>query len=426
MAGLGIGAVIVGVWWVSGRLGHLAEHPLTLEEAFLATNSRRMESLSFVAPVAYTMDWLILFSDTSRVLTLGIVSLFGVVLGSGAVALASGSFRWEGFRDTEDTANHLVGAALMGIGGVTAMGCTIGPGLERREHAGAGQLRGAGRHPGRWLARCCATRPGAWSAAFERSPTARPTWSAVSARCGGCTATRATRQVRAARVAVVGLGGVGSWAAEALARSGVAALVLIDLDHVAESNINRQVQALGATLGQAKVVALRERVADIHPGCAVSAVEEFVDAANWPALLPHDVDAVIDACDQVRAKAALAAWALAGARAFVGVGAAGGKRLAQAVEVADLALVTHDPLLASLRQRLRREHGAARQGHIGLRCVYSREAVLAPDAGGDASAAQGGAALSCQGYGSLVTVTATFGMVAAGEVIAQLLPRDGR
>ena len=234
------------------------------------------------------------------------------------------------------------------------------------------------------------------------------------------------RQVRAARVAVVGLGGVGSWAVEALARCGVAALVLIDLDHVAESNINRQVQALGATLGQAKAVALRERVADIHPGCAVSAVEEFADAANWPALLPHDVDAVIDACDQVRAKAALAAWALAGARAFVGVGAAGGKRLAQAVEVADLAMVTHDPLLASLRQRLRREHGAARQGHIGLRCVYSREAVLAPDAGGDASAAQGGAALSCHGYGSLVTVTATFGMVAAGEVIAQLLPRDGR
>jgi uncharacterized membrane protein YedE/YeeE len=129
LAGLGIGAVIVGVWWVSGRLGYLAEHPLTLEESFLATNSRRMESLSFVAPVAYTMDWLILFSDTSRVLTLGIVSLFGVVLGSNAVALASGSFRWEGFRDTEDTANHLVGATLMGIGGITAMGCTIGQGL---------------------------------------------------------------------------------------------------------------------------------------------------------------------------------------------------------------------------------------------------------------------------------------------------------
>jgi len=129
LAGLGVGAVIVGVWWVSGRMGHLAEHPVTLEESFLATNSRRMESLSFVAPVAYTMDWLILFSDTSRVLTLGIVSTLGVVLGSGATALLGGSFRWEGFAGVEDTANHVVGGVLMGIGGVTAMGCTVGQGL---------------------------------------------------------------------------------------------------------------------------------------------------------------------------------------------------------------------------------------------------------------------------------------------------------
>jgi uncharacterized protein len=129
LAGVGIGAVIVCVWWVSGRLGHLSEHPLTLEPAFLGTNSRRMESLSFVAPVAYTMDWLILFSDTSRVLTLGIVSVFGVVLGSAAVALAGGSFRWEGFAGAEDTANHVVGACLMGVGGVTAVGCTVGQGL---------------------------------------------------------------------------------------------------------------------------------------------------------------------------------------------------------------------------------------------------------------------------------------------------------
>jgi uncharacterized membrane protein YedE/YeeE len=129
LAGVGIGAVIVGVWWGSGRLGFLAEHPVTLEESFLATNSRRMESLSFVAPVAYTMDWLILFSDTSRVLTLGIVSVLGVVLGSAGVALAGGSFRWEGFAGTEDTANHVMGALLMGVGGVTAVGCTVGQGL---------------------------------------------------------------------------------------------------------------------------------------------------------------------------------------------------------------------------------------------------------------------------------------------------------
>jgi uncharacterized protein len=129
LGGLGIGAVVAAVWWVSGRMGHLAEHPQTLEEVFLATNSRTMESLSFVAPVAYTVDWLILFSDTSKTLTLGIVCTLGVIVGSWAVALASRSFRWEGFGGVEDTANHLIGALLMGVGGVTAMGCTIGQGL---------------------------------------------------------------------------------------------------------------------------------------------------------------------------------------------------------------------------------------------------------------------------------------------------------
>jgi len=129
LAGLGLGAVIVGVWWVSGRLGYLSEHPLTLEAVFLATNTQRMESLTFVAPVAYTVDWLILFSDKSKVLTIGIVSTVGVVLGSALVALFTGSFRWEGFAGTEDTANHVVGALLMGVGGVTAMGCTVGQGM---------------------------------------------------------------------------------------------------------------------------------------------------------------------------------------------------------------------------------------------------------------------------------------------------------
>jgi uncharacterized protein len=129
LGGLGIGAVVAAVWWVSGRMGHLAEHPQTLEEVFLATNSRTMESLSFVAPVAYTVDWLILFSDSSKTLTLGIVCTLGVIVGSWVVALASRSFRWEGFGGVEDTANHLVGALLMGVGGVTAMGCTIGQGL---------------------------------------------------------------------------------------------------------------------------------------------------------------------------------------------------------------------------------------------------------------------------------------------------------
>jgi uncharacterized membrane protein YedE/YeeE len=114
---------------VSGRLGFVPEHPATLEPTFLATNSRRMESLSFVAPTAYAMDWLILYSDRGKVLTLGVVAVFGVVAGSALAALAAGSFRWEGFAGTEDTANHVVGALLMGVGGVTALGCTVGQGL---------------------------------------------------------------------------------------------------------------------------------------------------------------------------------------------------------------------------------------------------------------------------------------------------------
>lgn len=226
-------------------------------------------------------------------------------------------------------------------------------------------------------------------------------------------------RVRAASVAVVGLGGVGSWAAEALARSGVAQLVLIDLDHVAESNINRQVQALESTLGMAKAQALKQRIADIHPGCVVHTVEEFASADNWPALLPVPVQGLIDACDQSHAKLALAAWARGSGTAFVTVGAAGGKREAQRVEVADLADATHDPLLASLRQRLRKQ-GAPRQGRIGVRCVFSRESVAAP---ADAACAADGS-LNCHGYGSSVTVTATFGLVAAGELLQLCVARD--
>ena len=117
-------------------------------------------------------------------------------------------------------------------------------------------------------------------------------------------------RIRGAHVAVIGIGGVGSWAAEALARSGVGRLTLVDLDHVAESNINRQIQALGSTLGMAKAEALRQRIADIHPGCEVLCVEDFASADNWPQLLPAPVDLLIDACDQGAAKLALAAWAL--------------------------------------------------------------------------------------------------------------------
>jgi uncharacterized membrane protein YedE/YeeE len=129
LGGVGIGAVIAAMWWVSGRMGYVAEDPNTLQEAFVATNSQRMESLSFVAPIAYSIDWLIFFSDKSKVLTIGIVSTFGVIVGSALTALATRTFRWEGFANAEDTANHIVGGVLMGVGGVTAVGCTVGQGL---------------------------------------------------------------------------------------------------------------------------------------------------------------------------------------------------------------------------------------------------------------------------------------------------------
>ncbi len=129
LAGLGLGLVVAAMWWVSGGLGYVAEHPETLQEAFLATNSARAEALSFVAPMAYTLDWLIFFSDKNKVLTIGVVSVVGVVVGSALCALVTRTFRWEGFGSIEDVGNHLAGAVLMGVGGVTAMGCTVGQGL---------------------------------------------------------------------------------------------------------------------------------------------------------------------------------------------------------------------------------------------------------------------------------------------------------
>lgn len=226
-------------------------------------------------------------------------------------------------------------------------------------------------------------------------------------------------RIRAAHVAVIGIGGVGSWAAEALARSGVGRLTLVDLDHVAESNINRQIHALDSTVGQAKVVAMRERIAQINPACVVNGIEEFVEPANWPQILPAGVDAVIDACDQIKAKTAMAAWARQTRALFVSVGAAGGKRLAHKVDVDDLAHTTHDPLLAQVRYRLRKEHGAPREGKtMGVACVFSREAVAPPDPSCSIDSADG--SLNCHGYGSVVSVTATFGQCAAGWLLDKL------
>jgi uncharacterized membrane protein YedE/YeeE len=129
LTGVAVGAIIVVLWWVSGHLGFVAEHPETLEPVFVGTASGRMEALTFVAPVAHSLDWLMFFSDKSKVLTVGVMSVAGVICGSALSALMSKSFRWEGFANTNDLANHLIGAVMMGVGGVTAMGCTFGQGL---------------------------------------------------------------------------------------------------------------------------------------------------------------------------------------------------------------------------------------------------------------------------------------------------------
>ena len=224
-----------------------------------------------------------------------------------------------------------------------------------------------------------------------------------------------------AHVVVVGVGGVGSWAAEALARSGVSRIGLIDMDHVTESNINRQIHASDANLGRAKVEAMCERIRSYHPSCVVDVIDTFVSPDNWATLLQgmeRQPDGVIDACDQVLAKTALAAWAAASATAFVTVGAAGGKQSAHAVELGDLADVTHDPLLAQLRYRLRKQHGARREGRMGWSCVFSREAVRRPDAHCPSGHVDG--SLNCHGYGSAVSVTATFGFCAAGALMNRL------
>lgn len=223
-------------------------------------------------------------------------------------------------------------------------------------------------------------------------------------------------------VMVVGIGGVGSWAVEALARSGVGRITMVDMDHVAESNINRQIHATELTLGMAKVIAMRERIRSFSPDCQVTCIEEFVDPRNWESLVPPGIHAVIDACDQIRAKTTMAAWAKSQGTLFITVGAAGGKRQAHLVDIGDLATTTHDPLLAQLRYRLRKEHAAPRLGKkIGTCCVFSRESVKVPDA---SCVIEGDGTLNCHGYGSVVSVTATFGQCAAGWILDEIAKNE--
>lgn len=225
----------------------------------------------------------------------------------------------------------------------------------------------------------------------------------------------------AAHVCVVGIGGVGSWVAEALARSAIGRLTLIDLDIVAESNVNRQVHALDANFGKAKVDAMAERIREINPACQVTAIDAFVEADNLEQMLGRGFDYVVDAIDQVRIKVAMIAWCKAHDLPVITSGGAGGQIDPTRITIADLARTIQDPLLSKVRSRLRKEHGFTRDPRrkFGVPAVYSSEPLRYPE---NAACAQPASltGLHCAGFGSAVSVTATFGLFAAGEVLRHL------
>ncbi|HGH6188850.1 TPA: ThiF family adenylyltransferase [Neisseria meningitidis] len=225
-----------------------------------------------------------------------------------------------------------------------------------------------------------------------------------------------------AHVCVVGVGGVGSWAVEALARTGIGRLTLIDLDNVAESNVNRQLHALTGDFGKAKVTALHERVAQINPGCQVFEIEDFVTEDNLPEYFGKGFDFVIDAIDQVRVKAAMAAYFVERKQPFVLSGGAGGQKNPALIQTADLSRVTHDPLLANLRYTLRKRYGFSRDTKANMRvpCVYSTENIVPPQSREACSADAAPQGLSCAGYGASMLVTASFGLYCAQAAVEHI------
>lgn len=220
-------------------------------------------------------------------------------------------------------------------------------------------------------------------------------------------------------VCVVGVGGVGSWAVEALARSGIGRLTLIDLDNVAESNVNRQLHALTDDFGKAKVSALHERILQINPACQVVEIEDFVTEENLSDLFSDGFDFVIDAIDQVRVKAAMAAYFVQRKQPFILSGGAGGQKNPSLIQTADLSKVTHDPLLANLRYTLRKRYGFSRNTADKMRvpCVYSTENITLPQSGEACTADTVPQGLSCAGYGASMLVTASFGLYCAQAAI---------
>ncbi|GJJ02945.1 tRNA threonylcarbamoyladenosine dehydratase [Duganella rhizosphaerae] len=239
---------------------------------------------------------------------------------------------------------------------------------------------------------------------------------------------RALARFRSAHVCVVGTGGVGSWIVEALARSAIGQLTLIDLDNVAESNINRQIQALGSTVGQAKISALAERIADINPFCVVNQIEDFVTPDNLEQMLgAGHYDFVVDAIDDVKAKAAMIAWCRQHTMPMILIGSAGGQTDPTQIAVRDLARTEQEPLLKKVRKVLRSQYGYPRgeKTKFHVDAVFSMEPLKFPETGevcavdGDERAG-GVTGLNCAGFGSAMVVTATFGMVAASQVLRRL------
>ncbi|HEY1608237.1 MAG TPA: tRNA cyclic N6-threonylcarbamoyladenosine(37) synthase TcdA [Paraburkholderia sp.] len=233
-----------------------------------------------------------------------------------------------------------------------------------------------------------------------------------------------------AHVAVIGIGGVGSWAAEALARTAIGTLTLIDLDNVAESNTNRQIHALDGNYGKPKVDAMAERIALIDPACDVRLVEDFVEPSNFDAVLGGGFDYVIDAIDSVRTKTALIAWCVERGQPLITVGGAGGQLDPTRIRIDDLALTIQDPLLSKVRAQLRKQHGFPRgpKAKFKVSAVYSDEPLIYPEAAVcdvDPEAGHvetspghhGPVGLNCAGFGSSVCVTASFGLAAASHVL---------
>jgi tRNA A37 threonylcarbamoyladenosine dehydratase len=242
----------------------------------------------------------------------------------------------------------------------------------------------------------------------------------------------ALERFRAAHVCVIGVGGVGSWIVEALARSAIGALTLIDLDNVAESNINRQIQALTSTIGQAKIDALAERIAQINPLCKLTLIEDFIASDTLGQMLGGGrYDYVVDAIDNARVKAALIAYCRDHQLALITIGGAGGQTDPTKIAVRDLNKTEQEPLLKRVRKLLRQDHGFPRgeKHKFNVDAVFSMEPLLMPERAGadEAGTEQAGVTgINCAGFGSSVVVTASFGMVAAAHLLRKLAANQGQ